>query len=125
MASEEPGTVEVLSQRPRKDDHRLSLATQCLYAFRNHIIERHRASALMLMHPRASACRRQSRSSRHRLAYRGNAPLSLPRLQHAFSNRLGSPPYLQNASANGGTSLSSNGFLYPRRKSIERDDSSE
>jgi hypothetical protein len=48
MVSESPGTValqaldEVLSQRPRKDDHRLSLATQCLCAFRNHIIEQHR-----------------------------------------------------------------------------------
>jgi hypothetical protein len=48
MASEEPGTValraldDVLAQKPRKDDHRLSLATQCVCAFRNHVIERHR-----------------------------------------------------------------------------------
>jgi len=48
MASEEPGTValraldEVLAQRPRKDDHRLSLTTQCLCVFRDHVIERHR-----------------------------------------------------------------------------------
>jgi hypothetical protein len=51
VTSEEPGTValraldEVLAQRPRKDDHRLSLATQCLCAFRNHVIERHRQAA--------------------------------------------------------------------------------
>jgi hypothetical protein len=48
MDREEPGTValraldEVLAQKPRKDDHRLSLAAQCLCAFRNHVIEQHR-----------------------------------------------------------------------------------
>jgi hypothetical protein len=51
MASEEPGVValraldEVLAQKPHKDDHRLSLATQCLCTFRNHVIERHRQAA--------------------------------------------------------------------------------
>ena len=48
MVAEEPGTValraldEVLAQKPHKDDRGLSLATQCLCAFRNHVVERHR-----------------------------------------------------------------------------------
>ncbi len=50
MASDGPGPVAlraldvVLAKKPHKDDHCLSLATQCLCAFRNHMIARHRGA---------------------------------------------------------------------------------
>ena len=49
MAASTPGKVAldaldvVLAKKPRKDDHCLAVATECLCAFRNHVIERHRA----------------------------------------------------------------------------------
>lgn len=51
MAGKNPGQVAldaldvVLSKKPRKDDHCLSVATECLCAFRNHVIDRHRAGS--------------------------------------------------------------------------------
>jgi hypothetical protein len=48
MGGKSPGKVAldaldvVLAKKPRKDDHCLSVATECLCAFRNHVIDRHR-----------------------------------------------------------------------------------
>ena len=36
--------ARVLEQRPHKDDHELSFATRCLAAFREQLIEAHRAT---------------------------------------------------------------------------------